>query len=426
MCIGIAALAVCAGACWGQDSAEQVIERVLAHYEGLKGASVTMSLEIDMGDSPMAGMMGDLSQKNMGYAVKPNLFAFWPEKEGSAMMGVPTPVIWADGTQIVSAMPGAGVYSIDESPADFSEIATTGEGMMANAAWQMIPGADMLLQFMAGNAKEKVGEMLGKAEFLGAEGEGAAKTLVFLTSDDTADMEGMRVEIHIAAEGDPWVLAVEPQFEQDDPMMAGMTAVMRFADWKPIDAAPDAGKIEIADDWEKVDNLLMAAMGGMSGMDTGDEPLEMEEPAGPGEGSPAPDFSLATLGGDTFSLADHRGKVVALDFWATWCGPCVRGLPTVSAIMKEYEAKGVVFAAVNLSEEAEHVSGFMKDKGWAFTVPLDGDGEIATQFGVTGIPHSVLIDKKGVIRHVHIGFDPNAVDEYTSQLKSELEALLAE
>ena len=142
-------------------------------------------------------------------------------------------------------------------------------------------------------------------------------------------------------------------------------------------------------------------------------------------GDAAPAFTLPRLGSeDSFTLADHKGKVVVLDFWATWCPPCVKGLPVVSRVTASYADQGVVFAAVNLQEDAEHVAEFMEKKDWAFDVALDAKGDAAGLYGVSSIPHSVIIDKQGVIRFVHIGF--GGAKEYEKQMKKELEELLAE
>lgn len=429
ICMGFAALAVCAGACWGQGAGQKIVDRVVEYYSGLKGASVTMALDIEMGDNPMAGAMGDLDQKNFGYAVKPNKFAFWPEDPSKQAMGLPSTAVWSDGKDVICAMPDASVYTVDAAPEDFGKLTGGGDITATNAVWQMIPGADLLFQLMAGDAKDTIGKMLSEAEYQGEEGEGTGKAYVFLATDDAAGDQPMRIKVRIAAEGDPWLLAVEPQFEEANPMMKGVSAEIRFTDWKAIDTPPEEGKIEVADGWNKVDNLLMAAMGNMqqdADSPDADSQGAAEAPAGPGEGTVAPGFSLPTLKGGTFDLADSSGKVVVLDFWATWCGPCVRGLPTVSAVMKDYESKGVVFAAVNLQEDADHVKQFMQDKSWDFPVALDSDGAVAGKFGVNGIPHSVMIDKKGVIRHVHIGFNAGAADEYKQQLQKELDGLLAE
>ena len=139
-------------------------------------------------------------------------------------------------------------------------------------------------------------------------------------------------------------------------------------------------------------------------------------------GKPAPQATLKSLGGDEFTLASLRGKVVLLDFWATWCGPCVISLPNVTQVAEGFADRDLVFYAVNLREPKERIKKFLGEKGIKPPVATDRWGKVGQSFGVRGIPHSALIDKKGVVRHVHIGFLPGM----EKTLKKEIEVLLAE
>jgi thiol-disulfide isomerase/thioredoxin len=140
------------------------------------------------------------------------------------------------------------------------------------------------------------------------------------------------------------------------------------------------------------------------------------------KGEPAPDFSLDLLAGGKMQLAQHKGKdVVVLDFWATWCGPCVRALPALSEISAAYKDKGVVVYAVNQQEEAPVVTKFLDTKKLALTVAMDAKGDAAKLYQVRGIPQTVIIDKEGKIAAVHVGFSPGLKE----MLTKEIEALLA-
>jgi peroxiredoxin len=146
-----------------------------------------------------------------------------------------------------------------------------------------------------------------------------------------------------------------------------------------------------------------------------------EDAAAQIKGKAAPPVQLSTVSGGTFNLADSKGKeVVVLDFWATWCPPCRRALPILSKVTSAYAAKGVKFVAIDLGEEAAKVQAFLKAQGLNVNVALDHDGAVAKTYGVNGIPQSVIINKDGIVKVVHVGFAPN-LEEI---LPRELDAVL--
>ena len=120
-------------------------------------------------------------------------------------------------------------------------------------------------------------------------------------------------------------------------------------------------------------------------------------------GTRAADFALKDLQGVTHSLAKLRGKVVMLDFWASWCGPCRMTMPVVDKLTREYKAKGLIVFSVNLRETASTAGGYMKKNGYAMQVLLDADGKVAELYQVSGIPSLVIVDRKGVVRAHLVG-----------------------
>lgn len=139
-------------------------------------------------------------------------------------------------------------------------------------------------------------------------------------------------------------------------------------------------------------------------------------------GEVAPVFDLDLLDGGHMQLADHKGKeIVILDFWATWCGPCVRALPTISKVAEKYREKGVAFYAVNIDEMPEDVTKFLEEKELKLTVAMDKGGKVAELYKVEGIPQTVIVGKDGLVQVVHIGASNKLEDE----LSKELEELLA-
>lgn len=154
-------------------------------------------------------------------------------------------------------------------------------------------------------------------------------------------------------------------------------------------------------------------------------PERQTEPAenvSPLVGKPAPAVQGELLDGSKFSLEEHSAKnVVLLDFWATWCGPCVEELPVLMKLAEEFKHKGVVLYAVNEEEDAETIGKFLQAKNWKLNVVLDADGKHGSAFAVSGIPQLVVIGRDGKVRHVHVGFAP----EVEQLLRTELNAILA-
>lgn len=116
------------------------------------------------------------------------------------------------------------------------------------------------------------------------------------------------------------------------------------------------------------------------------------------------------------SLSDFNGKVVLLDFWASWCGPCRASFPWMNKIMKRYQDKGLEVVAINLDQEAILATEFLKQVPANFTVLQDDTALMPEAYGLIGMPSSYLIDKQGRLRAVHIGFHNNKVNEYESTI----------
>ena len=119
----------------------------------------------------------------------------------------------------------------------------------------------------------------------------------------------------------------------------------------------------------------------------------------------APDFTLDDLDGGAVTLSDLEGQVVVLDFWAVWCSPCVEALPHLQQLHEQYAGREVVVLAINVSEDRDEVAEFMAEHGYTLTVLLDGDGRVADDYGVRGIPHTIIVDRDGEMYPVLGGID---------------------
>ena len=120
-------------------------------------------------------------------------------------------------------------------------------------------------------------------------------------------------------------------------------------------------------------------------------------------GQKASDFTLSDLAGKPVKLSSLRGKVVLLDFWATWCGPCRIEMPRVQKFHDEFQGKGLVVLGVNDGEDAGRIETFLKRNGYSFRILLDRDQSVAARYQVTGIPSLFVIDRNGVISSHFIG-----------------------
>jgi thiol-disulfide isomerase/thioredoxin len=122
-------------------------------------------------------------------------------------------------------------------------------------------------------------------------------------------------------------------------------------------------------------------------------------------GQKPPSFTANDLDGNPQSPDRFQGKVLLIDFWATWCGPCRAELPTVKAVYDKYREKGFAILAVSLDEDKEALQRFVKDEKMAWPQLFDGKGwrnEIAQLYGVSAIPRTLLLDRQGVIRHTDL------------------------
>ncbi len=136
------------------------------------------------------------------------------------------------------------------------------------------------------------------------------------------------------------------------------------------------------------------------------------------EGEAAPDFAARSLDGDGHvSLARYRGKVIYLDFWASWCGPCTKAIPAIEKLRKELPASDFQVVAVNLDREPERAREFLAAHGVGYPSASDPEGNVPAVFQLETMPTSYIIDRKGVVRHVHEGFREGDIEAIRGKLR---------
>ncbi len=138
-------------------------------------------------------------------------------------------------------------------------------------------------------------------------------------------------------------------------------------------------------------------------------------------GKPAPNFVAKTIDGKEFHWKDMADKVVVLDFWATWCDPCVAAIPVLKQVADDFADQGVVFYAVNAGEATPVIKEFVDQQKWDVNVLIDPEGKITDAFKADAIPQTVIVGKNGIIESVHIGF--TGPEGLTQRLTDELKVL---
>lgn len=200
--------------------------------------------------------------------------------------------------------------------------------------------------------------------------------------------DGSHYDVWVSTDEDHKLLKLVPNMDGKDQPQRGLTdlaLVISFADWRF------------------------------------DQPLAkgaFAPPRHPLVGQDAPDFELKNLAGEAAKLSDHKGKqIVVLDFWATWCGPCVKALPALKKVTEKYADRGVVFYAVNQREGVKKIQGFFEQQKLTVPVLRDTDGAVADLYLVRGIPQTVIVGNDGKIQALHIGASPDLEQQLDGELK---------
>jgi peroxiredoxin len=131
----------------------------------------------------------------------------------------------------------------------------------------------------------------------------------------------------------------------------------------------------------------------------------------------APDFTLRTMTGPNMRLNEQRGRVVMVNFWATWCGPCREEMPQLNRLYERYKAAGFVLLGVNVDDDSKKAADVAAKLGVTFPVLLDSDKIVSKLYDLNTMPSTVIIDRSGKVRYVHRGYLAGTEADYEKQIR---------
>jgi peroxiredoxin len=374
------------------NKADAVLHRTADFYHGLQQFSFDLSFSTVV-QAP--GMKREMWVKYDAQVLQPNKISLCV-KDGLGAS------IISDGKTMTTFLDALRKFTQREAPADFDSLFALDDAMLVSTGVGRLLFIDRLLKR---DSYAGLIEGLSAAKYIGLdpiEGGGKAHHLLMQQPGMAMDvwiLEGDKPFIHKASVDMSQPLAeAMPQVKD-----TRMQMLAKFDHWNAApELKPDTFTFTPPLDAKKVASLF----------DSEDDNKQLV-------GKPAPDVQLELMNGEKMDLSKHRGKqIVILEFWASWCAPCVQGMPLISDVAKKYKNKDVVFYAVNQSEEPEVVQAFLAKKKLDVTVSLDAGGKVASAFGVTGIPLTVVIGKDGKVQAVHTGLAKDLVRRLTEELET--------
>ena len=135
-------------------------------------------------------------------------------------------------------------------------------------------------------------------------------------------------------------------------------------------------------------------------------------------GQSAPDFALKSSSGENLRLSEYRGDVVMVNFWATWCGPCRQEMPLLDQLYTRYQRVGFSLLGVNIDDDSSKAMNMVSELGVSFPVLFDARKDVSRLYEVEAMPVTVLIDREGMVRYVHHGYEPGIEEKYLDQIRS--------
>jgi peroxiredoxin len=132
----------------------------------------------------------------------------------------------------------------------------------------------------------------------------------------------------------------------------------------------------------------------------------------------APAFALTSSDGSAVSLADLKGQVVMVNFWASWCGPCRQEMPHLEALHQRYSSLGFTLLGVNVDKDGADAREFLEETPVSFPVLFDPESQVSELYEVVAMPSTVLVDRNGNMRFIHHGYKPGYENDYQAQIRA--------
>ncbi len=140
--------------------------------------------------------------------------------------------------------------------------------------------------------------------------------------------------------------------------------------------------------------------------------------AGVGPGTPAPAFQLPAASGAPVGLAELKGQVVLINFWASWCGPCRQEMPVLEQLYRKYKPAGFALLGVNVEPKSGDATNFLKSTPVSFPILFDTSSKVSNLYEVSGMPSTVIVDRRGNVRYIHHGYKPGDESQYLDQIRA--------
>lgn len=390
--------------------AQKVIDRFGEYYASANGFRVTVDIDLSV---ERQGTPQNIKFKQRLAAQRPNKFSYLYEGPAGGA------TIVSDGKDLSVYLKGFSRYATEAAPESL-------EAMFANpivmGVLSMGNATPVTAAILSGDPAKKLLETADSVEYGGTEEVDGVKCHLLKATGEQMDWQ-----LWIDAGKQPLVRRFLPDLAKvmeaaakaqgGQSPLAGLkiTNIVNYNDWE-IDPefAADAFVFHVPEGATKAGSLMEIVSGAMRSRGRPAPHALL--------GKPAPQIDLELLDGGQFDLASYKGKnVVILDFWATWCGPCVQAMPKIEKVAQQYKDQGVLLFAVNIQETPEAIQSFLDETKLNVAVALDTEATAARAYLANAIPQTVLVGKDGTVQVVKIGLLP----DLEASLAKDLEDLLA-